>query len=199
MVWGFTFAQMEQVDKAEQSELLELGKSAAQAWEFDKAEGYLEQAKNKGYNPKEIAVLREHITGAKEAKAKKEEEERQAKLEAERRERETREAQARRDASGNAGGSLNCSSVSSNYALWNYCQNNSCDGFSSNYGLWNLCKNDDISGLSSNYAVWSYLKNGDTGGFGSDYNAYTSAKENAGSFADRKRWVIYYLHGYTYQ
>lgn len=90
---------------------------------------------------------------------------------------------------------LDCSKVSSNFALWNYCERNSCDGLSSNYGLWNLCKNDDFSALSGDFAVWNYLKNGDSSGF-SDYNVWNSAKENSSSFSNRKRFIIYYLKGY---
>ena len=105
--------------------------------------------------------------------------------------------QRRYDRSGNKGGSLQCNRVSGDYGLWRYCESGSCDGLSSNYGLWRLCQNNETSGLSGNYGIWSYLENGNLSAFRG--NAYFGAKQNSGSFADRKRFVIYYMRGYVYR
>jgi hypothetical protein len=94
---------------------------------------------------------------------------------------------------------VNCTRVSSDYALWQYCTNGDCNGFSSNYNLWKLCQNNDYNSMSSNYTIWKYLKEGDVTGLSSDLRVWNSAKEHAGSFNDRKEFVIYYLRGFIFQ
>lgn len=111
-------------------------------------------------------------------------------------ERAAQQAARRAAANSDMGGAIDCGRVSKNYGLWNYCQNGSCDGFGKDYKLWALCERDEYSGMP--YPIWNYLKDGNTGGF-SNHRAYTRAKQQAGSYADRKRFVIYYLGGYTYE
>ncbi len=201
----FGFDEMEQIDSAEQDDLLSEAKKAARSWSFGTAESYLKQAEQKGFAPNKVKAVRDLISSARNAKAAKErreEEERQL-AQRQRREREAsrRASSARRDqrdASGNMGGTLPCHRVSKDYGLWNYCKTGDCSGLSKNYGIWNLCKNNDPSGLSGNFGVWSYLKTGNTSGLSKNYRAWRGAKKNAGSFADRKRWVIFYLRGYIY-
>lgn len=195
---GFDFDDMEKIDRAEQGELLEKAKQAARAEQFDQARRLIDQARNKAYDPKAVAAAETVYGNAKAAyedRKRREEQERLARIEAESRARE----QAARDASGNAGGSLNCSAVSGNYGLYRYCSAGDCGGLSGNYGLYRLCSQDDPGGLSGNYAVYRYLTTGDAGGFAKNYEAWSAAKQQAGSFADRKRFIIYYLNGYTYQ
>lgn len=106
--------------------------------------------------------------------------------------------EAERGAVANMGGQLDCGRVSSDYALSNYCRTGDCSGFSASFPLWQLCRNDDVSGMSGNYGVWSFLRTGDTSGFAQDHRTWERAKAQSGSFAERKRFVIYYLRGYTY-
>ena len=95
-------------------------------------------------------------------------------------------------------GGVNCNSVAKDYGLYTYCTTKRCDGFSSNYSLYRLCSSDDIDAMSGNYGVWRYLKDGDPAGFAKDYKYWSKAKKEAGSYEDRKRFVIYYMRGYTY-
>lgn len=99
----------------------------------------------------------------------------------------------------NAGGALSCSKVSKNYALWSYCDSGSCSGFARDHELWRLCEHNDADAMSRNYAIWRYLKEGDASGLAKNYKAWKRAQNEAGSFASRKRFVIYYLNGYTYE
>lgn len=188
VVADFGFDDLEEVEQMEQTNLLELARQAAKKWKFSKAKDYLDQARNKSYAPDQIKDVQKLIADNRQAYEAKKEKERLAK------EREEKE----RNASGNKGGRLNCSSVSSDYGLWQYCDHNSCTGLSNNYALYQLCQFDDITGLGSNYAIYNYLKNGDPSGLSKDYNVWLGAKRNAGSYADRKRWVIFYLRGYLY-
>ena len=199
--WAFSFDDLEKIEKEEQGDLLQQAKTAATNWEFGSARSLIQQARNKGANAKKVAeaeaVYRKHYAAYEEKQRQAEEAKRlaeEARKEAERQ----AVAQARQDASGNKGGSLNCMYVSKDYALWQYCERGSCDGFSSNYNLYQLCQYNDADALSSNYAIWNYLKNGNPSGFASNYRAWDRAKQQAGSFADRKRFVIYYLRGFTY-
>lgn len=106
------------------------------------------------------------------------------------------DAARRGAANSDMGGALNCARVSKNYGLWNYCETGSCSGFSANFNLWALCEKDEYAGMP--YSIWSYLKDGNVNGF-TDYRVHTRAKQQVGTYADRKRFVIYYLGGYTYE
>lgn len=194
---GFDFDDMEKIDRAEQGELLEKAKQAARAEQFDQARRLIDQARNKAYDPKSVAAAETVYGNAKAAyedRKRREEQERLARIEAERHARE----QAARDSSGNAGGTLSCSDVSKNYGLYNYCTSGSCSGFAGNYGLYRLCDQNDPGGLSGNYGVYSYLTSGNPYGL-KGYEAIDGAQKAAGSFADRKRFIIYYLNGYVYR
>jgi len=182
-------------DESDFEEFIADAKSSARREHFSSAYSYLEKARKLGVSNSELASAKSYINDKKNAYDARIERERQAKLERERQERLARQRQERNDASGDAGGSLNCARVSGDYALWNYCENSSCNGFSANYGLWTLCEKNSANGLSGNYKVWSYLENGQNSFSGT---AYRSAEQNKGSFADRKRFIIYYLRGYTY-
>lgn len=197
---AFSFEEMDRIDQAEQGELLEAARKAAGQEDFDRARSLIEQARNKRYAPQAVAGVEKLVReawAARDERLRREEQARlaQAEAEAERRARE----QARVDGSGNKGGVLNCAIVSSNYGLWDYCERGRCEGFSGNYPLWTLCEKNDAGGLSSNYAVWSYLTKGDPSGFSKDYRAWSAASKQAGSFADRKRFIIFYLNGYIYE
>lgn len=111
-------------------------------------------------------------------------------------ERAARDAARRAAADSDMGGALNCDLISKNYGLWDYCRTGNCSGFSNNYKLWALCERNDYSGMQ--YSIYSYLKDGNVSGF-KDHRAFSRARQQAGSFADRKRFVIYYLGGYTYE
>lgn len=99
----------------------------------------------------------------------------------------------RANSEGSNSGSLNCSKVAKDYALYRYCDVGECDGFSSNYNLYRLCSNNDIDAMAGNYVIWRYLKEGEVNF--KDYKVASKAKEQS-SFSDRKRFVIYYLRGY---
>jgi hypothetical protein len=201
LAFAFDFGDLEKLEKAEQEDLLAKAGQAARNWNFSEANSLLSRARNKGYAPTEVEAVEQLIASNQSAKAEKErreEEERQAKIAAAKAEEErqrvaAREAQARRDASGDMGGSLNCSQIVGNDGLWRYCTSGGCDGFTDD-GVWNLCKNNRIDGIS-NDGVWRYLKTGDSSGFADD-SAWRASKKFAGSFADRKRFVIYYLNGH---
>lgn len=187
-------------DEQDVRDLLLKAKQSASNEHFSAAREALEEARKiDGSNSAEYQKVSAYVGQKIDERDERLERERQAKLERERQERMAAEAaqrQANYDASGNAGGSLSCSRVSSDYALWSYCTAGKCDGFSSNYGLWRLCEHDALDGLSGNYNIWSYLQNGNTGGFTG--TAYKGAEQNKGSFADRKRFVLYYMRGYVY-
>lgn len=91
-----------------------------------------------------------------------------------------------------------CSVVVRNDALYGYCTRGDCNGFARDFGVWNLCANDDFTGLSKNQSVWFYLNSGDASGFAKDFGVWIQAQKSAASFADRKRFIIYYLHGHVY-
>jgi len=181
-------------DESDFEEYIQNAKHSARNENFSSANRYLEDARRLGVSNRELISAKSYVKNKKNDYDKKIELEKQARLERERIQREV-SRQASNDASGNAGGSLNCARVSGDWALWNYCENASCNGFSDHYGLWTLCENNSANGLSGNYKIWNYLENGKNGFSG---NAYRSAEQNKGSFADRKRFVIYYLRGYTY-
>ena len=186
-------------DAEDFEEYISKAKNSASNERFSQADSYLEKARKLGVSSSELSNAKSYVAGKERAYEERIERERQAQLERERQERiaqEARERQASNDASGNAGGSLNCARVSGDYALWSYCEKGDCAGFSSNYGLYTLCESNSANGLSGNYNIWSYLENGNTGGFSG--TAYKGAEQNKGSFADRKRFAIYYLRGFVY-
>jgi hypothetical protein len=193
-------------DAEDVADLLEQAKKAGKSESFGEADVLLKKAKMYGVESGDVSETQSYVATKKKQRddrleRERKERERLARLKREKEERARQARLARLDRqranerSGNAGGRINCSRVSSDYGLWQYCNSGACSGLSSNYALWSLCENDSISGLSGNYAIWSYLKNGDASGLGSNYRAWKSAKENAGSFASRKRFVIYYLRG----
>ena len=110
-----------------------------------------------------------------------------------------REAEKRANSEGSMGGTINCNSINNDYPLYQYCDTGSCSGFS-NYNLYRLCKDNAIDAMAGNYGIYSYLKNADLGAFaGKDIGIYHAAKKASGSFTSRKRFVIYYLRGYTFR
>ncbi len=202
----FDFDELELIQSSEQAELLEQARKAADGNEFSKADSLIQQARQKGYAPDEVKeaenflASRKSAYAAEQARIAREEEKRLAEERRRKQEeaaRQARLAQQRYDASGNKGGKLRCTSVAQDFGLWRYCTEGTCDGLSEDYNLWRLCEYDDVGAMSGNYNVWRYLKDGvDT--FTDDMGAYQGAKQNSGSFADRKRFVIYYLRGYVF-
>lgn len=195
----------EEEDREDVEDYLQRAKSAAKNENFSQAQSLLKKAQSYGVQQDDLKEAEAYAAQKKEAYEARLERERQAKLEAERQERERiarlereRERQAQYDASGNKGGSLNCSYVGQDYALYRYCTTGSCDGFAGNYNLHRLCAYDDADALSGNYNIWRYLKNGESGAF-TDYSMRQGAEQNAGSFSDRKRFVIYYMRGYIFK
>ncbi|WP_044413336.1 hypothetical protein [Thiomicrospira microaerophila] len=57
-VSAFSFEDLDRLQQFEQENLLELAKKEARSWNFRRAEAYLEQAKNKAYNPTALAEAR---------------------------------------------------------------------------------------------------------------------------------------------
>jgi len=112
-------------------------------------------------------------------------------------ERKARRAQERANSEGSKGGTLNCNSIHNDYPLYQYCDTGSCSGFS-DYNLYRLCKENDISAMAGNYGIYSYLKSGDLGAFAKNIRVYDAAKKESGSLTSRKRFVIYYLRGYSF-
>lgn len=144
-------------DEQDVRDLLLKAKQSASNEHFSAAKEALEEARKiDGSNSAEYQKVSGYVRQKQDERDERIERERQAQLERERQERLAAEAaqrQANYDASGNAGGSLSCSRVSSDYALWSYCTEGKCDGFSSNYGLWRLCQDDALDGLSGNYNI----------------------------------------------
>ncbi len=202
----FGFDELELIQSSEQGELLEKAREAAGSNSFDQAEKYLNQARQKGYAPEEVKEAENFLASSKaafaaeQARIAREEEEKRLAEERRRKQdeaaRQARLAQQRYDASGDKGGRLNCNYIFSDFGLWQYCTKGICDGLSGDYPLWRLCEYDDVGAMSANYEVWKYLKDGVVSF--SDVEAYRGAKQNSGSFADRKRFVIYYLRGYVF-
>ena len=191
---------------------LDSDESDEQDYEDAMEEGRLNDARKLGVHVQEVETALEKRRQEELARARREaerrEREEQVRLAQEAAERAAERAaeeaqlaaegnQRRYDASGNKGGSLSCQYVASDSALWNYCNRGACDGFSNNYGLYHLCNNNSPSGFASNYGVYDYLVNGNPYGL-SGYNAQQGAKNNSGSFSDRKRFIIYHLRGYVY-
>lgn len=189
----------EEEDIEDVEDLLKKAKQKAEKGEYGSAKSLIREARKYGVIKSDIDIVYKYVDEKHQAyiaRIEREEAEEQAKREAEEAARQAELAQERYDASGNKGGSLNCNYVSSNYALWNYCNSGSCSGFSSNYALYSLCQNNNTNGVSSNYNVWNYLENGRNSFSG---RVYSAAEQNRGSFSDRKRFVIYYLNGYIYR
>lgn len=100
---AISFEEVERLDKAEQSELLERARQAARSWDFSAAQRYLGQARNKGYAPKDIKAVETLIAQNQSAKAADDERKRRA--EEERRQRELVAQQG--SSGGGSGGDLN--------------------------------------------------------------------------------------------
>ncbi len=100
---AFDFDDLKTIEQAEQDELLVKARQAAGGWNFSAARSYLDQARQKGYAPKQIKAVEALIAKNEAAKAEKdrrEEEARQARLAD-----EQRAAQAsRRQGSSSSGG-----------------------------------------------------------------------------------------------
>lgn len=83
LILAFSFDDMEKLEAAEQEDLLELAKQAARNEHFSRARDYLQQARNKSYNPKAVeaaeSVYRSDYA-AYEERQRREEAERQAQL-----------------------------------------------------------------------------------------------------------------------
>ena len=191
----FGFDELEIIQASEQEELLELAEKAASGNDFAQAGELIQQARQKGYAPGKIKKAEKFVAARKTAYEA--EQARIAREEEEKRLAEERRRRQRYNASGNMGGALNCDAVARDFGLWRYCTEGTCDGLAADNDLWLLCAQNDVNAVSDNYAVWRYLKDGEA--LFSDINAYEAARQNAGSFADRKRFVIYYLRGYIYR
>ena len=99
----FDFDEMQQIDSAEQDDLLAQAKKAARSWSFGTAQNYLKQAEQKGFAPDKVKAVRDLISSQQSAKAAKERREIEARQLAERQRRE-RQAAARRAAASAGGG-----------------------------------------------------------------------------------------------
>ncbi len=97
---GFSFDDLEEVEKSEQSLLLQMAKEQARAYNFSKAQSLIKEAENKAYSPDELSSAKK-VLASSQAKKRREDEERarQARLAEERRQREV----ARRNASSSGG------------------------------------------------------------------------------------------------
>ena len=180
-------------DKEDIQELLTKAKKASNNENFSKAYRLINEAKKMGIEYKKIEKVKNYIS------RQEDEYNERLRLERQRAEQERLArlmAKERYNQSGDKGGSLNCSRVSSNYALYRYCTTGSCDALASNYEVYRLCKDDEYSSLP--YGVFNYLKNGEPYGL-NGYKAQQGAKQNSGSFYDRKRFIIYYLNGFVYR
>lgn len=105
--WSFDFDDLKVIERAEQDELIEKARQAANAWNFGSARSYLDQARQKGYASKQIKSVETLIAKNEAAKAEKdrrEEEARQARLAAEEAERRRIESDRQRAASSAGGG-----------------------------------------------------------------------------------------------
>jgi len=96
---------------------------------------------------------------------------------------------------GSRGGAIDCAPVSRDHELWSWCSVGSCAGFADDYPLWSLCENDQTAGFSDRFSIWNYLETGNASGLPA--SVYGAADDSAGTFADRKRFVIYYLRGFV--
>ncbi|MDQ2106385.1 hypothetical protein [Azospirillum isscasi] len=192
-VAAFSFDDMEKIDQAEQGELLEAAKLAAAAEDFARARALIGQARVKHYAPQAVAEAESTLRQAEAARDERVRREVQARLA-----REEAERRAREQANARTGGA-NCNAVATNGGLWQYCTSGSCNGFVRNDALWTLCERDSYAGYASNLWVWRYLEQGDVSGFAKDYPVWSAAQKQAGSFASRKRFIIYYMNGYIYE
>lgn len=85
---AFDFKDLENLEAAEQQELLELARRAAAQHDFNQARSYIEQARHKGSNPQAIEAAEtdyRRAYAAHQEQKRREEAERQARIEAERR------------------------------------------------------------------------------------------------------------------
>ena len=89
----FDFDDMQTVEKTEQTELLEKAKEAAQAYRFEKAEQYVEEARQKSYAPDAISDTLRSIEKHKAAYEAEQKRKRQI-AERERKEKDERERAA---------------------------------------------------------------------------------------------------------
>ncbi len=86
---GFSFDDLEEVEKSEQSLLLQMAKEQARAYNFSKAQSLIKEAENKAYSPDELSSAKKVLSNS-QAKKRREDEERarQARLAEEKRQRE---------------------------------------------------------------------------------------------------------------
>ena len=77
-VLAFDFDDLKMIEQAEQDELVAKARQAANAWNFGSARSYLDQARQKGYAPKQIKAVEALIAKNESAKAEKERREEQA-------------------------------------------------------------------------------------------------------------------------
>jgi len=100
-VLAFGFDDLEVIERAEQTELLDLARRAAEAWRFDEARDYLAQARNRNDDPSAVAAVEQVLA------------QQQQRAEDQRRQQE--EAQRAAAASGGGGRRL-ASTVSGSFA-----------------------------------------------------------------------------------
>jgi len=104
-VLAFDFDDLKTIERAEQDELVEKARQAANAWNFGSARSYLDQARQKGYAPKQIKSVEALIAKNESAKAEKERREEQARQARLAEERRAAEASRRPSSSSGGGGS----------------------------------------------------------------------------------------------
>lgn len=206
LAFSLSIKDLDKFDRIDSLDYVSKAKEKANNEQFSQSYELLKKASSLGLSSSEYKDVEKYIEEKKksyEARLERErlekERKERARLEKEQQERLAAQRQADYDASGNKGGSINCNYVSSDYGLYQYCSRGSCDGLSDNYNLYQLCKYDDIDALSGNYTVYQYLKgNGNSYAFTS-YNAQNGAQQNERSYADRKRFIIFYLRGYIFR
>jgi hypothetical protein len=104
---AFDFDDLEQVEQAEQDELLAKAGQAVRDWNFNEARDLLAKAKQKGFAPQDIEAVEQLIADNESAKAEQDrraQEERQAQIAAQ-------EAAQRRSAASSSGGGSGAESV----------------------------------------------------------------------------------------
>ncbi|MDP2831875.1 MAG: hypothetical protein Q8Q28_00975 [Pseudomonadota bacterium] len=105
---AFDFDDLKTLERAEQDELLAKARQAASSWNFSGARSYLDQARQKGYAPKQVKAVEALIASnesAKEEKDRREEEQRQARLAEEAADRRRASASSSGGGSSGSGGS----------------------------------------------------------------------------------------------
>ncbi len=105
---AFDFDDLKTLERAEQDELLAKARQAASSWNFSGARSYLDQARQKGYAPKQVKAVETLISQNESAKAeqdRRQEEQRQARLAAEEADRRRVSASSSGGGSSGSGGS----------------------------------------------------------------------------------------------